>query len=223
LRSCSTCRACCCCEVCECDRTIPPRSGEGKDFAIDGPSIRGPDSCILILMAKEDRNLSGKPEIRVGPIPLALLAPEQEDVRPGIVSLLSFEIGQKAFAIAVEHTEGVVDCPRISPLPSPPDGMVGIASVRGKMTLVMDLSVTANLNDAKRRLILVKGESQLGLLAERVEGVLALEPEQLHKVEAGKEPVGLRGFEISPWPVRAYFDSRGKRVPVIDVEQLAQL
>ncbi|HEX8185859.1 MAG TPA: chemotaxis protein CheW [Blastocatellia bacterium] len=174
-------------------------------------------------MAKEKKAAKSKSDPGVGPIPLALFATEPADVKLDVESVLLFEIGQRAFAIGVEHTEGVVDCPRISPLPNSPDGMAGIASVRGRMTLVMDLSLLANLNEGKRRLILVRGEAQLGLLAERVEGVIALEPGQLRQAEASKESAGLRRVERSLWPLRAYFEHDGKRVPVIDVERLAEV
>jgi hypothetical protein len=61
------------------------------------------------------------------------------------------------------------------------------------------------------------------LLAERVEGVIALEPGQLRQAEASKESAGLRRVERSLWPLRAYFEHDGKRVPVIDVERLAEV
>src|SRR5215211_9062 len=98
-------------------------------------------------MAKEKKAANRKPDPEVGPIPLALLGTEPDDSKLDLVSVLLFEIGRKAFAIGVEHTEGVVDCPRVSPLPNSPDGMAGIASVRGRMTLVIDLSLVANLNE----------------------------------------------------------------------------
>lgn len=174
-------------------------------------------------MAKEKKAAKSKPGLEVGPIPFALFGAEPPEMKSNVVSVLMFEIGEKSFAVAVEHTEGVVDCPRISPLPGHTDGMVGITSVRGKMTLVMDLSRVANPNEGKWRLILVKGEAQAGLLAERVEGVIALEPKNLHGIEAGKEGAGSERSEESLWPVRAYFESKGNRVPVIDVERLAEI
>jgi chemotaxis signal transduction protein len=174
-------------------------------------------------MAKEKKAANRKPKLEVGPIPFALFTAEPAGVKSDVVSILIFEIGGSAFAIAVEHTEGVVDCPRISPLPSPPDGLVGVASVRGRMTLVMDLSLMANPNEGKRRLILVKGDGQVGLLAERVEGVIALNPKELRGAEASKEAPGLQRVEEIIWPVRAYFQSKGQPVPVIDVERLAEL
>jgi chemotaxis signal transduction protein len=174
-------------------------------------------------MAKENKAANSNLRKGVGPIPLALLSTQAEGVKVDVVSVLLFEIGQRVFAIGVEHTEGVVDCPRISPLPGPPDGIVGIASVRGRMTLVMDLSLMANPNEAKRRLILVKGEAQLGLLAERVDGVIALDPKQLVRADVNKEAAGLRRVDKSLWPVRAFFDKDEKRIPIVDVERLAEI
>ena len=168
-------------------------------------------------MAENKKSQRKRAKIKIGPIPLILQASEPADDRIDVASVLLFEIGGKAFAIGVENTEGVVDCPRISPLPSPPDGLAGVASVRGRMTLVMDLSLKANQNGSKRRLILIKGEAQLGLLAERVEGVIALEADKLRQAEARE------AGEESNWPARSYFTSDNRRVPIIDVERLVEI
>lgn len=173
-------------------------------------------------MARGKKAAKNKQGLEVGPIPFALFGAGPAEAKSDVMSVLMFEIGGSPFAIAVEHTEGVVDCPRISPLPSPPDGMVGIASVRGRMTLVMDLGLVANPNEGKWRLILVKGEGQAGLLAERVEGVIALEPKDFQRAGPGKGAAGPQGIEESLWPVRAYFESRGRLVPVIDAERLGE-
>ena len=67
------------------------------------------------------------PKLRVG-LTLAALSPdsvtpaELKD-QPNVLSVLRFDVSGSAFAVAVEHTEGVVDCPRIAPLPSPPEGL----------------------------------------------------------------------------------------------------
>jgi chemotaxis signal transduction protein len=172
-------------------------------------------------MAENNKPQRKRSKIKVGPIPLILSASDPVDSKTDIASVLLFEIGGKAFAIGVENTEGVVDCPRISPLPSPPDGLAGVASVRGRMTLVMDLSLKANHNAGKRRLILIKGEAQLGLLAERVEGVIALEPDKLRQAE--KTSTAQEANENSNWPARSYFTSGNRRVPVIDVERLIEI
>src|SRR6185295_2791409 len=172
-------------------------------------------------MAENKKSQRKRAKIKIGPIPLILQTSEPADDKIDVASVLLFEIGGKAFAIGVENTEGVVDCPRISPLPSPPDGMAGVASVRGRMTLVMDLSLKANQNAGKRRLILIKGEAQLGLLAERVEGVVALDTDKLLK--DGKAATSREEAEESNWPTRSFFTMEDRRVPVIDVERLIEV
>ena len=168
-------------------------------------------------MATEERRDKRRAKLEVGPLPLGLIQSEPEAADANLVSLLVFEMGGQPFAIGVEQTEGVVDCPRLSPLPSPPDGIIGITSIRGRMTLVMDLSLNENIGEEKRRLILVKGEAQLGLLAGRVAGVVALKPERLQK-----SPPPKLTEEERRWPAQAYFKNEGQYVPVIDIEQLTE-
>src|ERR1041385_1784515 len=117
--------------------------------------------------------------VSIPAIPLELGLPTPDNERTLHVSVLMFEVGGSSYAIGVENTEGVVDCPRITPLPRPPDGVAGITSVHGKMTLVMNLGSGAREDESKQRLILVKGNAQLGLLADYIEGVLALEPKKV--------------------------------------------
>jgi chemotaxis signal transduction protein len=138
-----------------------------------------------------------------------------------IVSVLMFEVGGVPYAIGVEHTEGVVDCPKITPLPSPPDGIAGVASVRGRMTVVMDLGSKTREQNSRRRLILVKGDAQLGLVADRVDGVLALERKNVRPVAHGKESLTKQKAEFG-WPARSYFKGSGTRIPILDLERLGE-
>jgi chemotaxis signal transduction protein len=143
------------------------------------------------------------------------------DGKQDLVSVLMFEVGGAPYAIGVEHTEGVVDCPRITPLPNPPDGVAGIASVRGRMTVVMDFGPGLSEQPLRRRLILVKGDAQLGLLADRVEGVLALEPKKVRPVAHGKDSLTLERAKFG-WPAGSYFKSGRRRVPILDVDRLSE-
>lgn len=167
---------------------------------------------------KKDKSKSGS---AVSPIPLALTGLEPVDVAVDVVSILLFEIGGDFFGIGVEHTEGVVDCPRLTPLPSAPEGMIGVASVRGRMTLVIDLSLKANPGEGKPRLILLKGESQLGLLAERVEGILALEPEKIGKRKSSDKSAAQAAE--ARWAAAAQFKHEGRIVSLLDVAGFAEI
>lgn len=167
---------------------------------------------------KKDKS---KASLAVSPIPLALTGLEPTDAPVDLVSVLLFEIGGEAFGIGVEHTEGVVDCPRVTPLPSAPDGIIGVASVRGRMTLVMDCSLAANPDEGKRRLILLKGEGQLGLIAERVEGILALEPDRIRKRKENDKAAARATPEW--WAAPEQFKHEGRAVPLLDVARLAEI
>ena len=136
-------------------------------------------------MPKSNNDRTANARLMMAAFPLEL--ENKAEGKHDHLSVLMFEVGGASYAIEVEHTEGVVDCPRITPLPSPPDGVAGIASVRGRMTVVMDLGPKMMEQQLGRRLILVKGDAQLGLLADRVEGVLALEPKNVRPVAHGKD------------------------------------
>jgi chemotaxis signal transduction protein len=128
-----------------------------------------------------------------------------------VPSFLVFEAGGRTYSIEVEATEGVVDCPKYCPLPSAPEGIVGVASIRGRMTVVMDLSRETAQPSSKRRLVLLKGDSRLGLLADRVHGVVAPAPRLISRSKGSSEAL---------WPVKAYFKYDHNRIPVLDVEHL---
>ena len=159
--------------------------------------------------------------VKKGALPLELGMPVSGESKSPVVSVLVFEVGGAQYAIGVETTEGVVECPRTTPLPGPPDGVVGLTSVRGRMTVVMDLGLELRQDCAKRRLILVRGDAQLGLLADRVEGVVALEPKQVRPVAHGKDRLTAERAKFG-WPAKTYFKSGRQRVPILDVDRLGE-
>lgn len=171
-------------------------------------------------MANPTNDRDAHARLMPGALPLET-GQDGRDGKPELVSVLIFEVGGAPYAIGVEHTEGVVDCPRMTPLPNPPDGVVGIASVRGRMTVAMDLGLNVSEQMVRRRLILVKGDAQLGLLADRIKGVLALEPKNIRRVAHGKDSLTLQRAKFG-WSAKSYFKSDGVRVPILDVERLSE-
>ncbi|HJQ67972.1 MAG TPA: chemotaxis protein CheW [Blastocatellia bacterium] len=167
-------------------------------------------------MAKERRK-KWRDVLPLGVLPLDLAGEKPGERVTDQISFLAFEVGGEAFAIGVEHTEGVVDCPRVTPLPGPPDGVIGVTSIRGKMTVVMDLSLAAMQKDEKRRLVLLKGDAQVGLLADYVDGVLAIKPDEVRSPEPREATDG----PPKSWLTDKYIESRGRDVTVIDGERLA--
>jgi purine-binding chemotaxis protein CheW len=164
-------------------------------------------------MAKEKSSPDKKKDLSLKSALFDLASLQKGGGQADQFSVLVFEVGGESFAIGVDNTEGVVDCPRITPLPGSPDGVLGVTSVRGRMTVVMDLSLTAAQRQGKRRLILIKGDAQLGLLTDRVEGVVA--------VKAGGAPKQ-EEFKVA-WPSVTVFGGAAGPVRVIDVERLAEI
>ena len=156
--------------------------------------------------------------LRLASIPVKLGRTSREKNEADQLSVLMLEIGDQVFALSVENIEGVVDCPKIAPLPFPPDGIIGATSVRGKMTLVMSLCATSSPSAGKQRLVLLKGESQLGLLTDRIEDVLTLAKDDL---EVSGKRVGGKAFK-QRWPVSSFFNNKGRRIPILDFERLLE-
>jgi chemotaxis signal transduction protein len=176
-------------------------------------------------MPKYSESADRRVGLTLAGLSLPAASPGALEDRAEVLSVLKFEVGGELFAVGVDYTEGVVDCPRISPLPSPPDGIVGIASVRGRMTVVMDLSLGVSQKAERRRLILLKGDSQLGLLADRVEGVVALPPKSIRRQPARKQSLDSlpEGAQTGSWPSSRYFRVEGTPVPILDIEALTEL
>ena len=172
-------------------------------------------------MPENVKDNSARARVSIPAIPLELTLPATGDEKNQFVSVLMFEVAGSAYAIGVENTEGVVDCPRVTPLPRPPDGVAGLASVHGRMTIVMNLGSKANEEQIKQRLILVKGNAQLGLVADRIEGVLALEPRKVRPIAHGRSRLTSEKAEFD-WPASSYFKSGRKRIPILDIERLSQ-
>lgn len=137
-----------------------------------------------------------------------------QEVKEDSLSVIVFNVGSDTFAVNVDHTEGVVDCPGISPLPGASEAVVGVTSVHGRITIVMDLSF-GRRSPERGRLILMRGDGQLGLLADSVEGVMGLGPEDLNPG---------RGVSIrAVFEGVANFEYKNRIVSVIDVERLMEL
>ena len=146
-------------------------------------------------------------------------SPDLVDAESGHISALIFEVGDRPFAINVENTEGVVYCGRVSPLPGAPDGIVGVTSVRGRITLVADLNMDSAARSGRLRLILLKGESQLGLIADKFDAVASFNPDSIKR----GGPAAISGRLRETLSEAGFIEigsilHEGRQTPVIDDE-----
>ena len=112
------------------------------------------------------------------------------------IEMLSFLLGKDAYAVFVDDVREVLKIRDLTHVPNAPGYILGITSLRGKMLPVMDLCTRLGLSPAERddkaRIIVVNpDEEDVGLMVDRVTGVIRILPEAIkpapENVEQGTE------------------------------------
>jgi purine-binding chemotaxis protein CheW len=101
---------------------------------------------------------------------------------------LTFKLGDEVFATDVAKVREVLDFTNITKIPRTPDFMSGVINLRGNVVPVVDLRLCFEMSKTVKTVntcivvveMLVDGESNvIGALADSVEEVIDLEPEQI--------------------------------------------
>jgi len=101
---------------------------------------------------------------------------------------LTFKLGDEVFATDVAKVREVLDFTNITKIPRTPDFMSGVINLRGNVVPVVDLRLCFEMSKTEKTVntcivvveMLVDGESNvIGALADSVEEVIDLEPEQI--------------------------------------------
>ncbi len=101
---------------------------------------------------------------------------------------LSFKLDNEIYALGIHHVREVVDFTKITKVPGMPEFMCGVINLRGGVVPVVDLRVKFGMSKTERTvdtcIIIIEimiGEDQtfLGIIADSVEEVMDLEPEQI--------------------------------------------
>jgi purine-binding chemotaxis protein CheW len=136
-----------------------------------------------------------EPEVETAPgeEPLETQAPE--------VELLSFRLGGEAYAVWVKDVREVLTIRELTLVPNAPSYMLGVTSLRGAMLPVIDLckrlGLAPGLRDEKSRIIVVSpDEEDVGLIVDRVTGVVRTMPDTIKPTPENIEQGGefLRGI-----------------------------
>lgn len=129
--------------------------------------------------------------------------------RDGLHAHLVFEAGGMRCALPLSRVREVVRCPALTRMPLSPDGLEGLANLRGTVTAVVGLRRVLGLPDAgtgeAARILVVEGDSPEGLLVDRLLGILDVEPSLIEAGGDADAPVPqdhlagfLRGGEGEP-------------------------
>lgn len=125
-----------------------------------------------------------------------------DEISEEMVELLTFSISHEEYAFRVPEVEEVLRVQQITAVPTAPDYVLGITSLRGKIIPVIDLQKRLNIerpagsgngekNGLEKKIIIIEGPRGLiGAMIDRVIGVVRLSRRELlpppgHLDEAG--------------------------------------
>src|SRR5262249_37546664 len=101
---------------------------------------------------------------------------------------LTFKLGEEIYALDVATVREVLDFTTITKIPRTPDFMRGVINLRGNVVPVVDLRTGFGLSKTERTVntcivvveVVLEGEAAtIGALADSVEEVIDLEPDQI--------------------------------------------
>ena len=112
------------------------------------------------------------------------------------LELLTFRLGAEEYAVMVDEVREVLKLRDLTEVPNTPEYILGVASLRGTMLTVIDLGrrlgLAPGVRDERARIIVASpDEEDVGLLVDRVTGVLKIRDDEIkpppENVEQGAE------------------------------------
>ena len=135
---------------------------------------------------------------------------------------LTFKLGDEVFAIEVSKVREVLDFPAITKIPRTPDFMSGVINLRGNVVPVVDLRLCFEMSKTEKTLntcivvmeMLLDGESTvIGALADSVEEVIDLEPEQI-------QPAPRMGTQIRTDFIKGMGTRDAQFIMILDIDRV---
>ena len=135
---------------------------------------------------------------------------------------LTFKLDEEIFAIDVAKVREVLDLTAITKIPRTPDFMRGVINLRGSVVPVVDLRLCFEMSKTNKTVntcivvveVLLDGEpTVIGALADSVEEVLDLEPEQI-------EPAPRIGTHVRTDFIRGMGKRDTQFVMILDIDKV---
>ena len=135
---------------------------------------------------------------------------------------LTFKLGDEVFATDVAKVREVLDLTTITKIPRTPDFVTGVINLRGKVVPVVDLRLCFEMSKTEKTVntcivvveMLVEGESTvIGTLADSVEEVIDLEPEQI-------QPPPRIGTQIRTDFIRGMGKRDAQFIMILDIDRV---
>jgi len=135
---------------------------------------------------------------------------------------LSFKLGEEIFAVDVAKVREILDVIAITKVPQTPDFMRGVINLRGSVVPVMDMRLKFGMPPTERTVntciivmeVTKDGETMvLGSLADSVQEVLDLEPEQI-------EPAPRIGTRLRSDFIKGMGKHNERFIIILDIDQV---
>jgi len=135
---------------------------------------------------------------------------------------LTFKLGGEVFATNVSKVREVLDFSAITKLPRTPEFMSGVINLRGTVVPVVDLRLCFEMSRTEKTVntcivvveMLLEGESVvIGALADSVEEVIDLEPDQI-------EPPPRIGTRIRTEFIKGMGKRDGQFIMILDIDRI---
>jgi purine-binding chemotaxis protein CheW len=135
---------------------------------------------------------------------------------------LTFKLGDEVFATDVAKVREVLDFTNITKIPRTPDFMSGVINLRGNVVPVVDLRLCFEMSKTEKTVntcvvvveMLLDGEpTVIGALADSVEEVIDLEPEQI-------EPAPKIGTQIRTDFIKGMGKRDSQFIMILDIDRI---
>jgi purine-binding chemotaxis protein CheW len=135
---------------------------------------------------------------------------------------LTFKLGNEVFGIDVAKVREVLDFTTITEIPRTPDFMSGVINLRGSVVPVVDLRLCFQMSKTERTRntcivvveVMLEGEATvIGALADSVEEVIDLEPEQI-------QPAPRIGTQIRTDFIKGMGKRESQFIMILDIDRV---
>ena len=135
---------------------------------------------------------------------------------------LSFKLGEEIFAVDVAQVREILDVITITKVPQTPDFMQGVINLRGSVVPVMDMRLKFGMPPTERTVntciivmeVIQDGETMvLGSLADSVQEVLDLEPDQI-------EPAPRIGTRLRSDFIKGMGKQNERFIIILDIDRI---
>ncbi|MBI5057932.1 MAG: chemotaxis protein CheW [Nitrospirae bacterium] len=135
---------------------------------------------------------------------------------------LTFKLDDEIFALDIAKVREVLEYTKVTKVPQTPDFMRGVINLRGSVVPVVDLRLKFGMTETQKSIntcviiveVSVDGEKTiLGALADSVQEVLELEPEQI-------EPAPKIGMRLNTEFIKGMGKRDGEFIIILDIDKV---